>query len=382
MKILYLVLNDPDSFSNGTTIRTHFLYQALKRLGTVYTAIPVMESSLEHIDENRHIQWIHLERRYSLSWLLNRLSIKLLPQVDWPIDIGTLKQRVFPSILFDVVVVRYAQKAARYAAWLFGPLFIDVDDDPVESYETMLGCHRNSIRRYVDRQILRRWRQWILDKAAGVWVTNGEQAKNISAVALPNLPLEVDKGFAFQGRQQSIMMSVGYLGHRPNVEGVDRFIKEYWPAIHHAFPELRYRIIGDDCPERFCKAWKRLPNIELCGFVSELEPFYEECLATVAPVFSGSGTCIKVQESLKHGRICIASDFALRGWPREQCTLENGIVQLGTVKELIQIIKTEPWKRPELSQRLPKFVDSLFSFEQFAKIVESVIRSSIHATNV
>ena len=50
-----------------------------------------------------------------------------------------------------------------------------------------------------------------------------------------------------------------------------------------------------------------LPNVEVSGFVQDLPPVYERAAFTVAPIYWGGGTKIKVLESLAYGRTCVAS---------------------------------------------------------------------------
>lgn len=76
---------------------------------------------------------------------------------------------------------------------------------------------------------------------------------------------------------------------------------------------LKYVIAGKVAPADCVCHWSAVPGVEIFGFVEDLDSLYEESLAVVAPVFSGSGTCIKVQETGLRGRTVFAAPFAARG---------------------------------------------------------------------
>lgn len=376
MNILLIAPNDPDRMANGGCQRTHFLSEALKRLGTVFTIVPVLLPALEKEDAVRRIRWVCIQKRPSLAWVRDRTLARLFPSIFLPVPRKLLREKIYPGVTFDAVVTRYTQWAAVFSAWQYGPLFIDIDDYPIEAYETMIAPHRGRLMRWLERRVLKTWCAWVYGKCRGAWIANGKQEgaiKGLEVTCLPNLATEPPPGFAFTGKQREMLLTVGYLGYQPNYEGVDRFLKVYWPAIRAAFPQMEYDIVGKDCPSVCAEAWRQIPGVKVLGFVDDLSALYEQCLATVAPIYSGSGTCIKVPESLLRGRICIASDFALRGWPEDWRKLENGILKLDDVEQLITALTAAPWKAEGLATRLPAFIHSHFGFEEFTRIVRGTL---------
>lgn len=378
MNILYLVLDDPDFCFNGTTIRTHFLYRALKEIGNVDTVVPVLHPQQEREDGKRRIRWICFERIGTLSWLINRILIRVFIETEWPISPKSILRKIGGGKKYDAVVVRYIQRAVRYSAWVLGPLYVDIDDDPIEVYETIFAPRRNPLRRWYERKVLVHWCRWAYGKCRGVWAANkiDKQFSVTKAVPLPNLAIEAPAGFAFNGRQRMMLLSVGSMGYRPNYEGIDRFIRNEWKQIREIFPEMEYDVVGKDCPVRYQKRWESEEGVKVLGFVSDLDSLYEQCVATVAPIYSGSGTCIKVQESLLRGRICIASDFALRGWPICECVSENGIIRLDNGEGWRAVLQSMPWTRQGLEIRLPAIVRKIFTFGRFVHAVGTLITGS------
>ena len=94
---------------------------------------------------------------------------------------------------------------------------------------------------------------------------------------------------------------------------LDSFLTNIWPKVREKFPELEYLIIGKGIRIELTKKWFRISGVRILGFVDDLEAIYINSLATVVPINSGGGTCIKTLESLAHGRICFSTLFGARG---------------------------------------------------------------------
>jgi hypothetical protein len=99
-------------------------------------------------------------------------------------------------------------------------------------------------------------------------------------------------------------------------------------------------------------------------------------LMTVAPVYSGSGTCIKVIESLLRGRICVAAPFALRGIDRMHIQDANGLCAASSSEEFIAKI-TSYCEQPEQlklhESNASAFAMSHFAYQQFEDAVADVL---------
>lgn len=95
-----------------------------------------------------------------------------------------------------------------------------------------------------------------------------------------------------------------------NKEGLEWFFKNVAPYIQN-----KIKIIGG-----ICNAFKdvHLPkNVELLGYVDNLDPYYANASAIISPILSGSGTKTKTIEALRYGKTIIGSKEALMGVPPE-----------------------------------------------------------------
>ena len=74
-----------------------------------------------------------------MGWFLQRLWVKFLPRivVSWgaklPGKKGHCEIEVLKDVKFDITVARFGL-AGRFKPWQIAPMFIDVDDVPVDDY--------------------------------------------------------------------------------------------------------------------------------------------------------------------------------------------------------------------------------------------------------
>ena len=377
--ILLIAPGDPRDLSAGGAQRTNFLYEALRREGRVYTLIPVGGTFLEKQDAEWNIAWVCPMKRYSPTWFLDRLLSREVPFLHCPSG-GILPQlaQLWPGVKFDYVVCRYAAWAVYTRAWQVAPLLLDVDDLPLESFQTIYAsqCRMPAFL----RMLVRRWQDAIFRKSAGLWIANAEQLSSLPAIPkgwLPNLPREPEREYSPSDRSRPQIISVGYLGYPANYEGIDTFLTEVWPTLHRNYPQLRYRIIGRELPLRFQERWSAYPNVEIPGFVEDLEEEYRNALFSVAPIYSGSGTCIKVLESLRMGRVCLCTPFAVRGL-KDSKLLQNGLLVEedadAFLKQAVSLLENEP-ERHRLESAGMAAVQAEFNFKLFSDSVEALIRA-------
>ena len=97
------------------------------------------------------------------------------------------------------------------------------------------------------------------------------------------------------------MIYVGTLTWEPNVDGLQWFISECWDNVLAAFPDARLYIIGKNPDVRLTEAVARSRNIELTGFVEDLEPYFLRSKVSVVPLRFGSGIKVKVINGLYRG---------------------------------------------------------------------------------
>lgn len=139
------------------------------------------------------------------------------------------------------------------------------------------------------------------------FVSQRDQARHpeLRSAILPNIPFN-PPAQPFPQVNSSTLLFVGSLWYPPNREGIDRFLAGCWPAIKAARPHARLLLAGA-APPAVRQAWERHPDVSAPGFVDNLGEAYRDAAFTVAPVYSGGGTNIKILESLAYGRACVTT---------------------------------------------------------------------------
>ncbi|OQC16064.1 MAG: Glycosyl transferases group 1 [Lentisphaerae bacterium ADurb.Bin082] len=321
MNILYLACQDPRKTEVGGQQRTFLLWNALQKHGNVYTIVPVF-GRLDPADKiyfwDLNASEFRGQLKYGLKEYLNFLlwwktGLAIKPLYSFP-DV----KKIFPGIKFDMVVCRHFKVLDYFNPYDIAPTFIDLDDYPLTLFKTVITQQKkyNFIFSFIWGNLLRLELWWHSLQWAGAWVSNredlGKTGTKNRTMLLNNIPLNVyDGGTAPLDR--NILFMIGGAFYYPNVDGLNNFLTTVWPIIHKKHPNLRFFIVGRGWEGLFEEKWKCLPNVECTGFVSNLGELYAKCLATVVPIDSGAGTCIKTLESLSNGRICFATPFGARG---------------------------------------------------------------------
>jgi len=104
---------------------------------------------------------------------------------------------------------------------------------------------------------------------------------------------------------------IGSLDWLPNLEGLQWFLNDVWPAIHRRFPELEFHIAGRNMPESLKQL--RMKNITVHGEVDCSCKFISAHSISIVPLLSGGGMRAKILEAMALGRVVISTSIGLEG---------------------------------------------------------------------
>lgn len=104
---------------------------------------------------------------------------------------------------------------------------------------------------------------------------------------------------------------IGNYRHPPNVDAVETFLSDIWPAIHAARKEIKLYIVGSDLPDRIRK--RNDAGVIFVGYVEDINTFLDTIKLTVAPLRFGAGAKGKLLTSMARGVPCVASTIAAEG---------------------------------------------------------------------
>lgn len=326
--ILYIVGNDPRLTDYGGQQRVHFLWEALKKVGTVYTVYEVPHRSMEKRDDDERIYAVQLERRYSPTWFLKRLMLKWSNHITFPFY--RTAKRIWKLNLPkpDVCVVRPASLAYSLGLLDKVPTIVDMDDIPSVEMEMLMKQGLSDLKTRLSFWWLKRMERRIAQKAKCIWLADEAEMPrftNVPTAFVPNIPIPPLPDFANELGDENQLLFVGSLNSPPNYLALDWFLKKIWGEAKKRFPKLRLDIVGGGLSAQYKQSWSNFPDVSLAGRVDDLRPYYQKAVAVIAPMLIGSGSCLKVLEALRMGRSLLSTQQGLRGIRQESRNMSNGI---------------------------------------------------------
>jgi len=108
------------------------------------------------------------------------------------------------------------------------------------------------------------------------------------------------------------LVFTGAMDYWPNVDAVQWFAHEIFPAIQACYPDARFLVVGARPTPAVLKLGS-LPGVEVTGTVPDVRPYIANARAVVAPLRIARGLQNKVLEGMSMGRTVIASPDAALG---------------------------------------------------------------------
>ena len=108
-----------------------------------------------------------------------------------------------------------------------------------------------------------------------------------------------------------IVTFVGAMDWEPNVDGVEYFAGEIWPAIQAEIPEAKFRIVGRN-PDRRVKKWAS-QSIEVTGRVPSVVEYLQQSAVVIVPLRIGGGTRLKIYEAMATAKAVVSTTVGAEG---------------------------------------------------------------------
>jgi polysaccharide biosynthesis protein PslH len=321
----------------------------------------------------------HPARREQLG-LLPRLIVRGDP--PFMRVFATAAQRRFVRKLLDEVRPEVVVADTPYAMGAIPPPTVGVvlNTHNVESevwHADITSFAEGRVRLAADRLLVRRWERGMLRRAAGIAFTSKrDEAVLVPCVAhavptavvpnavdvnsLPVLPMP-------QERSQALF--VGRLEYGPNAEAVRFISSELAPLL--ARHGLTATIVGGGGADR--------PGLRFAGRMADIRPAYRDSLAAIVPLFSGSGTRLKVLEAMAYGRPVVASAKAVEGLdvvPDVHYLAAESAADF--VEQLLRLRDDDLWRRLATAGR--RLVESAYSWEAAGEAFLALVARTRAAT--
>jgi glycosyltransferase involved in cell wall biosynthesis len=169
---------------------------------------------------------------------------------------------------------------------------------------------------------------------------------------------------SIEARKPGSVLFVGALSRPENWEGLDWFLDHVWPKVLGEHPQASLVIAGADPPRPLQR--RAGPSVTVTGWVDSLEPFYEQAMVFVAPVFSGAGLRFKVPQAMLYALPVVGTTLALEGVsPPAPSSAVGGVFDdadgmAGCIARLL----AEPERAAQIGWRARQWAVERYSFQR------------------
>lgn len=229
---------------------------------------------------------------------------------------------------FDLVVCDFLAPAVnflRVRGRLGAPAVLFQHNIEAQIWRRLAAGKRNSLARWYFGVQARRMAAWerrlsrLFNGVITVSADDAELARRDYALAnvLGEVPTGVDaEYFRPAGDGPDGPPTIGFLGSMdwmPNIEAVQWFVRDIFPAIRAAVPAVRLLVIGRRPPAAIAALAASDPGIEVTGTVADVRPHLRRCHLLAVPLLSGGGTRIKIMEALAAGLPVVSTTTGAEG---------------------------------------------------------------------
>lgn len=111
--------------------------------------------------------------------------------------------------------------------------------------------------------------------------------------------------------QSPLVMFIGAMDWEPNIDAMEYFCGEIWPAVMKRNPGAKLRIVGRNPGERVHKLTSS--SVDITGRVPSVLEHLREAAVVVVPLRIGGGTRLKIYEAMAAGKAVVSTSVGAEG---------------------------------------------------------------------
>ncbi|HEY6072609.1 MAG TPA: glycosyltransferase [Anaerolineales bacterium] len=392
MKILFLSRWFPYPLDNGSKIRIYHLLRALNTRHEV-TLLSFIDQPGRDMDvpeiraicsEVHGVVWKEFNPE-SREARLGFLSLKPRSIIDtFSEEMAQKITGLLRSQKFDLVVASQLPMAAYYPNFLHMPaLFEELElglsyEDSHQATDWKKGLRRSltwfKLRHYLDRLISAFQGVTVVSEAERALVLRlFPGLKNVTVV--PNcVNFEDYQTVPVEPKPNQIIFT-GSFRYHANYEAMRWFVGEVFPLVLQKIPDAELVITGDH-------AGLTLPsvtNIDLAGYVEDIHSMIASAAVSIAPLWSGGGTRLKILEAMAIGTPVVATSKGAEGLEvvnGDHLSISDD--PEGFSECIIQLMKNSDLRR-RIADCAKRLVKDKYSWErtgpEYVKLVENLADS-------
>jgi glycosyltransferase involved in cell wall biosynthesis len=106
--------------------------------------------------------------------------------------------------------------------------------------------------------------------------------------------------------------ALGVMFWPPNSEGALWFARQVWPRVHAQFPQARFTVVGKNPPPELNQL-NGVDNIEVAGYVPDLDAILAETAVFIVPLRAGGGMRVKIVDGWSWGLPIVSTRIGAEG---------------------------------------------------------------------
>jgi hypothetical protein len=340
-KLLYLAVCDPDLPVTGVTLRMGYF---VKHLAHFY------DITLVHMEGGGHAVAPEVADRFRNYHQLDVCQRIRVPfsQPGYFLFSPTLYQesdRLLKTGSYDYLLVDYGL-AAVYGIILARRYHLPLIycSSNIE-YRMYLEMSRHDPRRLLLAPYVY-WAERTVCKMAHLVVVVAEKDRQAYVkwipgdriVVLPQGfdPEQVNPFYTPPPTAPPIVVFNGSFKDQNNVQAARQIVKDIVPKVTKLFPDVTFQFIGADPPSDLQR-----PNVELTGFVDEIEPYLQRANLVIAPMPYAHGISTKVVSGLAFGKTVLTTPPVVKGMPNTYQQLHAAPLE-NFAEQVIELLKQNP----------------------------------------
>lgn len=154
----------------------------------------------------------------------------------------------------------------------------------------------------------------VLSDEDKITLANISKAKEEKFIKIP-IPIQSDyiKMSGLKDEKTYNILFLGTLSWFPNVQGIEWFVDKVVPLLNKQKQKYNLYIVGKDPSEKLKKIGDENCNINVTGFVNDVNEYIEKCDFMVVPLFIGSGMRVKILEAMSKNIPVISTTIGCEG---------------------------------------------------------------------
>lgn len=342
MQILFLSQLVPYPLDAGAKVRSYHVLQHLAAAGHEVTLVAFRRASdrTEHIEHlNQICAKVHvvpMERsRGKDAWHLGRSFFSGEPFLiarDHVASMHRLVTKLVAQRHIDIVhadqlwMAQYALAAKSHLERTGSSVKLVLDQHnamylvPQRLAESTSNLIKKSVLKR-EARVLKRYEVKTCQQFDHVvWVTDEDRSafseSTLNTADHLTIPICVDPMSKPKIRRLPGAHRVTFLGGLhwpPNADGVVWFAQEVWPRVSERVPNALLTIIGKDAPLELRDPDARISNLEVTGYVDELEPYLSQTAVFIVPLHAGGGMRVKIVDAWSWGLPVVSTTIGAEG---------------------------------------------------------------------